>query len=131
MPQVLQEDQVPGTFLEQVVGIDPVLEVDHLVDPRIDHPVEEEEELRLYLVAQEAGMTCFLLPDLFAAYLQIHHPEEEEEVRILQHFQVVVEPESHHHHHRVVVVVQNLRRYSLREVGAVRNLRRFLAVVVL
>ena len=67
-------------------------------------------------MAQEAGMTCFLLPDLFAAYLQIHHPEEEEEVRILQHFQVAV--------------VQNLRRYSLREVG-VRNLRRFLAVVVL
>ena len=81
-------------------------------------------------MAQEAGMTCFLLPDLFAAYLQIHHPEEEE-VQILQHFQVVVEPESHHHHPVVVVVVQNLRRYSLREVGAVRNLRRFLAVVVL
>jgi hypothetical protein len=77
-------------------------------------------------------MTCFLLPDLFVAYLQIHHPEVGE-VRILLHyFQVEVEPESHHRHRVVVVVVvQNLRRYSLREVGAVRNLHRFLAVVVL
>ena len=40
VPQVLQEDQVPGTFLEQVVGIDPeqvvgidpVLEVDHYIN---------------------------------------------------------------------------------------------------
>ena len=32
VPQVLPEDQVPGTFLEQVVGIDPVLEVNHYID---------------------------------------------------------------------------------------------------